>query len=103
MEFFKFDPRLEELAKKAEENCKERFAEIDEIAEYNGRKVLSAFINNRVSETCMKGSTGYGYGDSGRDTLDRVYADIFGAEDALVRHNFVSGTHALSVGLFGVL
>lgn len=103
MDFFEFDVRLERLAEKAEENCRERFFEIEKTACYNGRKVLSAFINNRVSESCMKGSTGYGYGDSGREILDRVYAEVFGAEDALVRHNFVSGTHALSVALFGVL
>ena len=65
--------------------------------------MLSAFIKNRVSEVALKGSTGYGYGDVGRDVIDRVFADAFGAEDALVRHNFVSGTHALSVALFGVL
>lgn len=101
--YFKFDFKLLELAAKAEQECKEEFANIDEIAEYNGAKVLSAFINNKVSESCFYGSSGYGYGDVGRDTLDRVYSEVLGAEDALVRHNFVSGTHALSVALFGVL
>lgn len=103
MDFFNIDERLLKLAEKAEENCRGKFKEIEEIAYYNGQKVLSAFINNRVSDTCFKGSTGYGYGDSGRDTLDAVYSEVFGCEDALVRHNFVSGTHALSVALFGVL
>lgn len=101
--FFDFNPKLLELAVKVEYDCKENFAEIEEIAEYNGAKVLSAFINNRVGESCFYGSSGYGYGDTGRDTLDRVYSEVMGAEDALARHNFVSGTHALSVALFGVL
>ena len=64
---------------------------------------MSAFINNRVSEQCFYGSSGYGYGDVGREILDKVYAEVFGAEDALVRHNFVSGTHALSTALWGIL
>ena len=103
MDFFNIDERLLKLAEKAEENCRQKFKETEAIAYYNGQKVLSAFINTRVSDTCFKGSTGYGYGDSGRDTLDAVYSEVFGCEDALVRHNFVSGTHALSVALFGVL
>ncbi len=65
--------------------------------------MLAAFIKNRVSEPCFYGSTGYGYGDIGRETLDKVYAQVLDAEDAMVRHTFVSGTHALSVALFGVL
>ena len=101
--FLKIDKKLEMLAKQVEESCTVKFREIEDIANYNGEKVLAAFINNRVSDTCFKGSTGYGYGDGGRETLDKVYAEIFEAEDALVRHNFVSGTHALSVALFGVL
>ncbi len=101
--FFKIDKRLLELSQKAEELCRDEFSEIDRIAEYNSQKVLAAFINNRVSEVSLKGSTGYGYGDSGRETLDKVFAEAFGTEDALVRHNFVSGTHSLSVALFGVL
>lgn len=102
-QFFELDEKLIEKAKIAENISKEQFAQIDSIAEYNGQKVLSAFIKNRVSETAMKGSTGYGYGDVGRDVLDKVYAQVFNTEDALVRHNFVSGTHALSVALWGVL
>jgi cystathionine beta-lyase family protein involved in aluminum resistance len=101
--FFSFDEKLLEIAREAENSCSLSLAGCDSIAEYNGSKVLAAFIKNRVSEQCMHGSTGYGYGDIGRDTLDRVYADVFGCEDALVRHNFVSGTHALSVALFGIL
>lgn len=99
--FFGFSEELIKLAEKAEKMCD--FSRIDDIKEYNGQKVLSAFINNRVSEQCFYGSSGYGYGDIGRDVLDRVYAEVFGTEDALVRHNFVSGTHALSTALWGVL
>lgn len=101
--FFDIDEKLLSLADTAESECSEMFAEIDNIAEYNGQKVLSAFIKNRVSEGCLKGTTGYGYGDMGRDTLDKVFADAFGGEDAIVRHTFVNGTHALSTALFGVL
>ena len=101
--FFHIDPRLEALAFEAEEDCREVFRRTEAIARHNGEKVLAAFSQNRVSDASFKGSTGYGYGDIGRETLDRVYAQVFGAQDALVRHNFVSGTHALSVALFGVL
>lgn len=101
--FFKIDERLLKLADKAEEALAERFSEINDIARYNGEKVLEAFHHCRVSESCLKGTTGYGYGDMGRDVLDEVYARAFGAEDALVRHSIVSGTHALTVALFGVL
>lgn len=100
---FEIDERILKLAEKAEENCLSAFKEIDKTARYNSEKVLKAFIDNKVSEACMKGTTGYGYGDIGRDTLDAVYAQAFGAEDALVRHSFVSGTHALSCALFGIL
>lgn len=100
---FEIEDRILRIADKAEENCAEAFAEIDETARINGEKVLKAFIDNRVSAACMTGTTGYGYNDLGRDTLDAVYADVFGAEDALVRHTFVSGTHALTCALFGVL
>lgn len=100
---FEIDERILKLAEKAEENCSVKFAEIDRIARINGEKVLRAFINNKVSAACMTGTTGYGYDDVGRDTLDKVYAEVMGAEDALVRHTFVSGTHALTCALFGVL
>lgn len=100
---FEIDERILALAEKAEENCAAEFAEIDKTARINGEKVLKAFIDNKVSAACMNGTAGYGYGDLGRDTLDAVYAQVFGAEDALVRHSFVSGTHALTCALFGVL
>jgi cystathionine beta-lyase family protein involved in aluminum resistance len=101
--FFNIDEKLLKMAEECETSCKDSLATADAIAEYNGAKVLSAFIENKVNAQCLNGTTGYGYGDLGRDTLDKVYATVFEAEDALVRHNFVSGTHALSVALFGVL
>lgn len=100
---FEIDERILKMAEKAEDNCSDIFAEIDKTARKNGERVLRAFINNKVSAACLGGTTGYGYDDLGRDTLDKVYAEVFGAEDALVRHSFVSGTHALTVALFGVL
>lgn len=102
-DFFNIDDRLLEIAYAAEQDAKADFEYIDQTAAYNGAKVLSAFQKNRISEPCFYGSTGYGYGDIGREALDRVFADALGAEDALVRHNFVSGTHALTVALFGIL
>lgn len=79
------------------------FRTIEEIQRYNQQKMLAAFNRAGVSESHFVGSTGYGYGDRGREVLDEVYAYALGAEDALVRHNFVSGTHALTVALFGIL
>ncbi len=102
-DFFKIDERLIKLDKKARQMCAPVFAEIDEISRYNQHKVLAAFINNGVSETHLGISTGYGYGDVGRDKLEQVFAEAVGAEDSLIRHNFVSGTHTLTVMLFGVL
>ncbi len=102
-QFFELDSRLVTLGKEAEARCAVPFARIAETAEYNEARVLRAFIQNGVSESHFKGSTGYGYDDRGRECLDRVFADAVGAEDALVRHNFVSGTHALAVALFGML
>lgn len=100
---FDIDKKLLEIADTAEKECASMFAQIDDNADYNGQKVLKAFIDNRVSESCLKGTTGYGYGDMGRDTADKVFAQAFGGEDAIVRHTFVNGTHALSTALFGVL
>ncbi|MGN0554055.1 MAG: aminotransferase class I/II-fold pyridoxal phosphate-dependent enzyme [Oscillospiraceae bacterium] len=100
---FEFEERILKLAEKAEADCSEAFALAEKISRKNSEKVLHAFINNKVSSACLVGTTGYGYDDVGRDTLDKVYAEVFGAEDALVRHSFVSGTHALTVALFGVL
>ena len=100
---YDFSPRLLALADRAEEKCREAFARIEEIQAYNEAKVLKAFADNRVSAAHLVGTTGYGYDDMGRDTLDRVFAQALGAEDALVRHQFVSGTHTLATALFGVL
>ena len=101
--FFNIDERLMALATKAEAKCADVFKEIDKISEYNQCKVLSCFINEGISEAHLLGSTGYGYGDRGRDTLEQLFARAMGAEDSLIRHNFVSGTHTLSVALFGIL
>ena len=100
---FSIDPELLELARRAEQKAASAFAIIEENEQHNGMKVLKAFIDNGISAAHLCGSTGYGYGDVGRDALDRVFAQAMGAEDALVRHSFVSGTHALTVGLFGLL
>lgn len=102
-DFYQFDSRLLAKAKEAEKRCFEAFSRIDETCAHNEAKVLRAFADCRVSESHFAGSTGYGYDDRGREVLDAVYAQVMGAEDALVRHNFVSGTHALTVALFGVL
>lgn len=101
--FLNIDSELKILADKAMQNCKSKFNDIDKITEYNQQKVLAAFIDNRVSESHFVSSTGYGYDDRGRDTLDKVFAQAIGAQDALVRHSFMSGTHTLAVALFGIL
>lgn len=102
-EFFSFDERIKDASAKALAKASKMFAEIEEITEYNQQKVLAAFINNNVCEADFSGTTGYGYGDRGREKLDRIYADAFGAEDAIVRHSFTCGTHTLAVALFGIL
>lgn len=102
-EFFNIDERLLKICQEAEEKCQEQFKEIEKISEYNQQKMLAAFIENQVSESHLIGSTGYGYGDRGRDTLEALFAKVMGAEDSLIRHNFVSGTHTLTVALFGLL
>ena len=95
--------RVRELADRTMEDLGPRFAEIDRIAEANTEKVLTAFRKNRVSDACFGGTTGYGYDDLGRETLERVYADVFRGEAALVRTGFASGTHAITCALFGQL
>ena len=100
---FGISERLCALDKKLMKKCAPHFKEIDDTASYNQLKVLSAFTKNRVGAQHLVGSTGYGYGDTARDTLDRVFADAVGAEDALCRAQFMSGTHALTVALFGIL
>jgi cystathionine beta-lyase family protein involved in aluminum resistance len=101
--FFNFDNKLVSLSELAEQAVINEFDKINKITEYNQLKVLSAFINNRVSESYFVSTTGYGYGDRGRDALDIVFAECMGAEDALVRHSIVSGTHAITIALYGIL
>lgn len=101
--YFTLEKRLESTAQKAEEIASDAFGRIEETARRNSEKVLKAFIDNKVGELHLKGTTGYGYGDDGRDKLDAVFAQVLGAQDALVRHTFVNGTHAISTALFGVL
>ena len=94
---------IEEKVKEAEVALKDIFSKVDEIEFLNSKKVLDAFKKNNLSEIHFNQTTGYGYDDIGRDTIERIYADIFKAEDALVRSQFISGSHALTVCLFGLL
>ncbi len=102
-DFFKISDKVQSASEKAMAKIQPYFKETDEITEYNQQKVLSAFIKNGVSESMFAESTGYGYGDRGREVIDRVMADIMCTDDALVRHNFTCGTHTLAVCLFGML
>ncbi len=96
---FDIDPRIETLCNEVETALKSRFCEIDAVAEYNQCKVISAMHKNRVNATHFAASSGYGYDDAGRDNLERVYADCFHTEAALVRPQITCGTHALAVAL----
>lgn len=91
------------LIEQEEKNIKNQLNEIDKICEYNSFKVLKAFQNNKVSEVHFNETTGYGYNDIGRETIENIYKEIFNAEDALVRSQFISGSHALTVALFALL
>ncbi len=95
-------PEVYEMAQRAQARISSRFAQIDALAEANTRRVMEAFQDNKVSEACFAGTTGYGYDDLGRETLDKIYAQIFGAEAALVRIGFVNGTHALTTAMFAL-
>ena len=95
--------KIKQLAAEAESALAGRFAKIDAIAFANTEKVMNAFREHRVSDSMFQSTSGYGYDDRGRDVLDEIWADVMGAEAAIVRHNIVSGTHALSIGLFGIL
>ncbi len=102
--FFEISNRIEELSKVALEKAKPVFEGIDQLTEYNQQKVLSAFIRNRVDETDFNTTTGYGYSDKGREKLDKLVADIFGTESAIIRAGaLASGTHTLAVCLYGIL
>ncbi len=96
-------PQVLDFAKKTEDSLKDRFEAIDRRAEYNQLKVIKAMQDNRVSDIHFAATTGYGYNDLGRDTLESVYASVFRAESALVRPQLISGTHALHVALSGNL
>lgn len=100
-----FSEKLLKLAAEAESvlNTSNRFRSVDMVSYKNTEKVMKAFHEHKVSEMMFIPSSGYGYDDRGRDTLDRIYADVFGTESAFVRHNIVSGTHALTIALFGLL
>lgn len=94
---------LEEIIKNSRSKIEEELQKIDEIEEYNSEKVLNAFTTNNISETDFNTTTGYGYNDIGRDKIEKVFASIFKAESALVRCQFISGTHAISTALFALL
>lgn len=94
---------IERLAEDCEAQLAARFAEIDRVARGNTKRVMEAFQEFRVSEACFAGTTGYGYDDLGRETLDKIWARVFGAEAALVRTGFVNGTHAIASALFAAV
>lgn len=103
MSLFDFSEKITALEREAMKTLEGRFSEIDAVSEYNTKKVLSAFSENRVSDTLFAGTTGYGNDDRGREVLDNIYARVFGAEAGLVRVSLVSGTHAITAALFGAL
>ena len=100
---FGIDDKVAEFSENILKELKPRFEAIDELADINQLKVIAAMQKNNVSEACMLGTTGYGYNDLGRDTLEKVYADIFHTEDALVRAQITCGTHALALALMSNL
>ena len=102
-EQFKIDEKVLKLVDEAEKDIENQTSYIDDIAAYNQYKVLSAFQKNRISDMHFAWNTGYGYDDAGRDAIERIYADIFNCEAALVRTQIVNGTHALSLTLQGIL
>ena len=103
MKLSEIPENVERLAAECERGLAGRFEEIDAVARENNRRVLEAFQEQRVSEPCFAGTTGYGYDDLGRETLDKVWARVFGAESALVRIGFVNGTHAIASAIFAAL
>ncbi len=100
---FGIDKEIYELGEKKEKELKERFEKIDLVAEYNQARVVQAMQKNKVSAECFNNASGYGYDDYGRDTLEKVYADVFHTEDALVRPQITCGTHALALALMSNL
>lgn len=103
MNYLDISPEVRQLGRDAERAIRPLFDRIDEISERNTEKVLAAFSKNRVGESMFAGTTGYGYDDQGRDTLDKIYADIFCTQSALVRIGFVNGTHALCCAMFSAV
>ena len=99
----KVSENLIKLAEIVEEEVKEEFKKIDELSLYNSARVLNAFQENQLAEVHFTETTGYGYGDIGRDTIEKIFASVLKAEDALVRNQFISGSHALTVALFAFL
>lgn len=102
-EEFGINNEIVRLAEEAEEELQEEFKKVDKICEKNSIKVLKAFQKYNISEMHFGTTTGYGYGDIGRDTIEKIFADVLGAEDCLVRNQFISGSHALTVALFSML
>ena len=96
-------PETVELIEKCEKDCYEEFLKIDQICYQNSLKVLNSFHKNEVTESCFHSTTGYGYNDLGREVIENIFKDVLGAEDALVRSQFISGSHALTVCLFALL
>ena len=103
LEKFGISDNIADLASQVEKEIRTIFDKIEEVCEYNSLKVLKAFQDNKISDMHFNQTTGYGYGDIGRDTCEKVFAQVLGAEDALVRGQFISGTHALTVALFAFL
>ena len=95
--------KLSLLVKEAEKELADIFAELDAVSFKNTEKIMRSFAENRVSEACFGATSGYGYDDKGRDVLDKIYAEVMGAEAAFVRHSIASGTHALAIGLYALL
>ena len=98
-----FSKKIQDLAFEAESALTAQYKHIDEVAFLNTQKVMDAFRTHRVSDSCFQSTSGYGYDDRGREVLEEVWADVMGAEAAVVRQTIISGTHALSIGLFGIL
>lgn len=98
-----FDKKLVDISRQAEKDLREIYDRFDEISFNNTQRVMSSFAENRVAEAMFNSSSGYGYDDRGRECLDKIYAEVFGAEAAFVRHNIVNGTQALAIGLYGLL
>ena len=97
------DEKIEKLVNDTQDEIKDKLNEVDRLCEYNSIKVLKAFQDNRVSDVHFTSTTGYGYDDIGRECVEKVFAEVLGAEDSLVRTQIVSGTHALTIALFAFL